>query len=62
MNRQFKTPLFGALSINVDAIREEFDYLTDAQAEEVAEVFASYLTDPDAWDMIRVIVGDVVDR
>ncbi|MBQ9739994.1 MAG: hypothetical protein IJV91_03540 [Kiritimatiellae bacterium] len=59
MIRQFRTPLFKSLSVDVEAIKEEFDYLTDEQAQEVAELFASYLTDPDAWDMVQTIALDI---
>lgn len=61
-NRQYRTPLFKALEINVDAIAEEFDYLTHEQAEETAELFAAYLTDPDAWDFLRDFAISVYER
>lgn len=54
--------MFNALSINADAIAEEFDYLTHEQAEETAELFAAYLTDTDAWDFLRDFATSVYER
>lgn len=62
MQRQTRVPLFNSLSVNVAAIREEFDYLTDDQCKEVAETFASYIDSPDAFDLVRDIALDVWSR
>lgn len=65
MNRQTRIPLFSALKINVEAIEQEFDYLTDEQAREVAEVFLGYLTDygsSDVFDTLAIIAEDVSAR
>lgn len=62
MQRDFRTPLFLSLTINEEAIRQEFDYLTDDQVSYVAEAFKAYLTDADAWDFLATFAEDAWER
>lgn len=62
MIKQTRLPLFTALTVNRDAIAQEFDYLTPDMVEEAAELFEGYLNDPDAWDMMQGFALDIYDR
>lgn len=59
---QTKLPLFSALTVNVEAIEDNYPDLTHEDAIEVAELFEGYLTDADAWELAGMFAYEVFDR